>query len=75
MDGVTGPALQSPISVFKVFTATRAQDREWLGDRVSAWMQANPHLEVRKTVVCLSSDARFHCLSLVLICAERAVNV
>jgi hypothetical protein len=32
---------------------------------------ANPQLEVRQTVVSLSSDSEFHCLSLVLICADR----
>jgi hypothetical protein len=41
-----------------------------LGDRVSAWLAANPHLEVRQTVVSLSSDSKFHCLSFVLICSD-----
>lgn len=59
------------ISVFKVFSATKAGDREVLGERVSAWLGANPQLEVKQTVVSLSSDRRFHCLSLVLLCAER----
>ena len=61
----------SPISVFKVFSATKQRDRDDIGDRVMAWLQANPHLEVRNTVVSLSSDSRFHCLSFVLICAGR----
>ena len=55
----------------KVFSATKARDREVLGERVSAWVAANPQLEVRQTVVSLSSDSEFHCLSLVLICADR----
>jgi hypothetical protein len=59
------------ISVFKVFSATKAAERELLGERVSAWLGANPHLEVRQTVVSLSSDRKFHCLSLVLLCADR----
>jgi hypothetical protein len=59
------------ISVFKVFSATKAGDREVLGERVSAWIEANPHLEVQQTVVSLSSDRRFHCLSLVLLCTDR----
>ena len=62
---------QRPITAFKVFSATKAQDREVLGDRVSAWIAANPQLEVRNTVVSLSSDSKFHCLSFVLICANR----
>jgi hypothetical protein len=56
--------------VVKVFSATRPHERDEVGDRVSAWLRANPQLEVRRTVVSLSSDAKFHCLSLVLICAE-----
>jgi hypothetical protein len=71
-DGVNAAVPQRPISVYKVFSATRAQDREVLGERVSAWLAANPHLEVRQTVVSLSSDSRFHCLSFVLICSDRA---
>jgi hypothetical protein len=62
---------QGTISQFKVFSATRAREREELGDRVTAWIQANPGLDILQTVVSLSSDSEFHCLSLVLICAER----
>lgn len=61
----------NPISVFKVFSATKARDREELGDRVMAWLEANPNLEIRKTVVSLTSDSKFHCLSMVLMCADR----
>jgi hypothetical protein len=68
-DGVRAAVIESPISVFKVFSATMARDREQLGNRVTAWLEANPQLEVRRTVVSLSSDRKFHCLSLVLICA------
>ena len=64
-----------PISTIKVFSATKARDREVLGERVSAWVQANPHLEVRDTIVSLSSDAEFHCLSLVLLCATISAAV
>jgi hypothetical protein len=63
-----------PISLFKVFSATKARDRETLGDRVTAWIEANPRIEVLNTVVSLSSDRAFHCLSLVLICADRAAS-
>ena len=69
--GASAWAAESPISVFKVFSATKARDREDLGERVSAWIASNPQLEVKKTVVSLSSDSQFHCLSFVLICAER----
>jgi hypothetical protein len=65
------PATQSAISSFKVFSATKARDRDVLGDRVTTWIAANPGVEVLRTVVSLSSDRGFHCLSLVLVCAER----
>ena len=68
---VSPPVTQRLIKLYKVFSATKAQDREVLGDRVSAWIGANPQLEVVKTVVSLSSDAKFHCLSFVLMCADR----
>jgi hypothetical protein len=68
---VSTPLDAKPTWVFKVFAATKAQEREVLGEKVTAWLAANPHLEPRKTVVSLSSDAKFHCLSFVLICADR----
>jgi hypothetical protein len=68
---VTSKPKESPISVFKVFSATKARDREVIGERVAAWLATNPHLEVRETFVRLSSDREFHCLSFVLICADR----
>ena len=66
--------MDSPVSLFKVFSATKQRDRDELGDRIAAWLQANPHLEVRDTVVNLSSDSKFHCLSMVLICAGRRAS-
>jgi hypothetical protein len=65
------PAAEAPISVFKVISATKAADRERLGERVTEWISANPQLEVRRTVVSQSSDNQFHCLSFVLMCAVR----
>jgi hypothetical protein len=70
-DGLNAQLSQRPITAFKVFSATKAADREVLGQRVSAWIAANPQLDVKKTVVSLSSDSKFHCLSFVLICADR----
>jgi hypothetical protein len=68
---MSAPQSDSPRWVFKVFAATKAQDREILGDKVTAWLAANPHLEPKKTFVSLSSDSKFHCLSMVLILADR----
>ena len=56
----------------KVFCATRARDREALGERVTEWLRASPEVRVVTAVVSLSSDSRFHCLSIVLVCALAA---
>ena len=67
-------ATQGAINSFKVFSATKARDREVLGDRVTAWIAANPAIQVLRTVVSLSSDRGFHCLSLVLVCSDRKLS-
>ena len=69
--GESPGATQGAINSFKVFSATKARDREILGDRVTAWIAANPGIQVLRTVVSLSSDRGFHCLSLVLVCSDR----
>ena len=60
------------VSVVKVFTATRARDRESLGEAVTAWIAHNPDVRILKTFVMLSSDSEFHCLSIVLIGARAS---
>jgi hypothetical protein len=50
----------------KVFTATKARDREELGEVVTRWMQANPNARVLDKVVTQSSDREFHCLSITI---------
>ena len=54
------------INTVKVFSATKAKDRELLGARVSAWIEANPDVEIANTVVTQSSDKAFHCLAITL---------
>jgi hypothetical protein len=61
--------MQSRINMVKVFSATKARDREALGERVTEWIAAHPDVAVVRTVVELSSDRSFHCLSMVLFCA------
>jgi len=48
----------------KVFSATMVADRDQLGEKVSAWMQNNPHLKVTDIVVTQSSDEAFHCIAI-----------
>jgi hypothetical protein len=61
--------MDSPISLIKVFSVTKARDREELGPRVTAWIAAHPELQILRTFVAQTSDSAFHCLSMVLICA------
>jgi hypothetical protein len=61
--------MNAPINLVKVFTATKAKDRESIGERVTDWIAANPIVHIVKTVVALSSDRTFHCLSVILFCS------
>ena len=60
--------MTGPINLVKVFSATKARGREEIGERVTNWIAENPSVHVFKTVVSLTSDAKFHCLSIVLFC-------
>lgn len=48
----------------KVFSATMAQERDQLGEKVSAWLAGNPSCKVVDTIVTQSSDEAFHCLAI-----------
>lgn len=48
----------------KVFTATKAKERELLGEDLTRWLQANPDVKIKNTVVTQSSDNEFHCLTI-----------
>ncbi len=56
----------------KVFSATKAKEREELGDHVTRWLRSNADLEVVDRVVTQSSDNEFHCLSIILFFKQRA---
>jgi len=56
----------SMVSGVKVFTATKARDREALGDLVTAWLRNNPQAQVVDKIVTQSSDREFHCLTITL---------
>jgi hypothetical protein len=50
----------------KVFSATKAKEREALGEVVTEWLQQHPGIEIVDTVVTQSSDREFHCLTITL---------
>ena len=54
----------------KVFSATRAKDREELGDVITRWLRANPGFVIVDKVVTQSSDREFHCLTITLFYRE-----
>ena len=54
----------------KVFSTTIQKDRDCLGDRVTAWLEANRNLRILERVVRQSSDSAFHCLSITLFYEE-----
>lgn len=50
----------------KVFSATLFNDRQQLGEKVSAWIADHPRNELVEITVTQSSDASFHCIALTL---------
>ena len=50
----------------KVFSATKARDRELLGEVITDWIRVHHELEVFDKIVTQSSDAEFHCLAITL---------
>jgi hypothetical protein len=55
----------------KVFSATKAKEREELGEVITRWLKANPEVELVDKVVSQSSDNEFHCISIVLFFKQR----
>jgi hypothetical protein len=50
----------------KVFSATKAREREELGENVTRWIHANPHARIIDKIVTQSSDREFHCLTITI---------
>lgn len=54
----------------KVFSATRAKDREELGEVITRWLRANSNFTIVDKVVTQSSDREFHCLTITIFYRE-----
>lgn len=52
-------------NALKVFSATKARDREVLGERVTRWLRSSAADVVDKLVL-QSSDREFHCVTIVV---------
>jgi hypothetical protein len=50
----------------KVFSATKAREREDLGEQVTHWIRNNPNARIIDKIVTQSSDREFHCLTITI---------
>ncbi len=56
----------------KVFSATKAREREEIGELITNWIRDNPQVEIVDKTVLQSSDNEFHCLTLTFFFRPRA---
>jgi hypothetical protein len=68
--GEVGTGSRTSLGI-KVFSATKARDREVLGDVVTDWIRLHTEYELLDKMVLQSSDAEFHCLTIVLFFQDR----
>ena len=50
----------------RVFSATKAKEREELGEHITDWISRHPEFEITNCEVRQSSDQEFHCISIIL---------
>lgn len=55
----------------KIFSATMAQEREHLGEKVTDWIRGHSEVEIVNTIVTQSSDEAFHCIAITLFYKEQ----
>jgi len=55
----------------KVFSATKAKEREMLGELITDWIRNNQSYEIVDKIVTQSSDSEFHCLSITVFYRKR----
>jgi len=56
----------------KVFSATKAKERDELGETITRWIRANSDLQLVDREVRQSSDDEFHCVTVILFYKERS---
>ena len=56
----------------KVFSATKAKERELLGELITDWIRNHPEHEIVDKIVTQSSDSEFHCLTITLFYKHNA---
>jgi hypothetical protein len=60
----TRRSTMSLVSGAKVFSATKAKEREELGENVTRWIREHPNLKIVDKIVTQSSDREFHCVTI-----------
>jgi hypothetical protein len=55
----------------KVFSATKAKERDQLGESITEWLRINPGVVILDKIVTQSSDSEFHCLTITLFYGAR----
>ena len=58
----------------KVFSATKAKERDELGETITRWIRSNADLELVDRVVRQSSDDEFHCVTIILFYKQKAAQ-
>ena len=56
----------------KVFSATKAKERELLGELITDWIRSHQDYEIVDKIVTQSSDSEFHCLTITLFYKHKA---
>lgn len=62
---------QNRFNGVKVFSATMAQERDQLGEKITAWLRDHPSVRIVDKIVTQSSDEAFHCLAITLFYLEE----
>jgi len=55
----------------RVFSATKARERDELGAVITRWLRENPGITIVDKDVKQSSDNEFHCLTIVIYYNEK----
>jgi hypothetical protein len=58
------------INGVKVFSATKFQERDVLGEKVTAWIRDQKNVTLVDVVITQSSDEAFHCLTITVLYKE-----
>jgi hypothetical protein len=63
---IRGAEMPASYNGVKVFSATKARERELLGERITEWIESMGKIEIVDTTVTQSSDREFHCLTVTI---------